>query len=158
MNETSFKMQIWYDAKKLCTLQRYMKDESALRAGVESLLDALYQSQVPAEVREAVDRRNAAQTVERRETLGQFVREHPDDVVRVMSPNGYVTISPDQPPDKLFAHAGVSGTETPIAWEELKDQVVENLHYDPAGRNWRLLTDCPSQDSQAQAPGMRPQM
>lgn len=158
MKQAAFKMQISYDAEKLCALQRYMKDESELRSGMESLLDALYQYNVPTEVREAIDKRSMVQSEEKPETLEQFVREHPNDVIQIMSPCGYVTIAPDRPLSELFAHAGERGTEIPVTWEKLREQTVENCNYDPAGRSWNLLTDDPSLNQPTQAPGMQPQM
>lgn len=158
MEQTTFKMQISYGAEKMCALQRYMKDDSELRFGVESLLDALYQSQVPTEVREAIEKRNMAQSGEEPETLEQFVREHPNDVIQIMSPGGYVTIAPDRPLNELFVHAGERGTEVSVTWDELRGQTVENCNYDPADRSWSLLTIDPSLNQPAQAPGMQPQM
>ncbi|WP_444640757.1 hypothetical protein ACRQU7_10710 [Caproiciproducens sp. R1] len=155
MKQAAFKMQISYDAEKLCALQKYMKDESELRSGMESLLDTLYQSHVPAAVREVIDKRNMAQSGEEPETLEQFVREHPNDVIQIMSPGGYVTIAPDRPLNELFAHAGERGTEIPVTWEELRGQTVESCHYHPADRSWNLLTVDPSLNQPVQAPEMR---
>ncbi len=73
-------------------------------------------------------------------TLEQFRLEHPNDVIQIMSPGGYVTLVPDSPLDDLHAHAGVGGTEIPIPWEELKDQVVEKCNFNEAEGNWYLLT------------------
>lgn len=50
-------VQIQYDAEKLRVLRQYAKDEAELKAGLESLLQALYETHVPAEVRENIDRR-----------------------------------------------------------------------------------------------------
>lgn len=155
MKETSFNLQISYDDEKLCALRKYMKDDSELRAGIEALLDSAYRSRVPAEVRADINRRNQAAITEEPMTLEQFVREHPDDTFQIMSPGGYVTISPDRPLEKLLAHAGERGTEMAVTWEELKDQVVENCHYDPSDRSWRLLTDDPALNDPIQSPGMR---
>ncbi|CUX31826.1 hypothetical protein BN3590_00758 [Clostridium sp. C105KSO15] len=87
-------------------------------------------------------------------TLEQFVQEHPHDMIQIMSPGGYVTISPNLPLTELSAHAGVRGTEIPIPWEELKDQIVENCNYNEIDGNWYLLTGEPSQDYPVQAPEM----
>ena len=43
-------VQIRYDADKLRVLRQYVKDEAELQAGLESLLQALYETHVPAEV------------------------------------------------------------------------------------------------------------
>ena len=40
--------------------------------------------------------------------------QHPNDKIQIMSPVGYVTISPKRPLTGLFAHEGVRGTEIPI--------------------------------------------
>ena len=87
-------------------------------------------------------------------TLEQFRLEHPDDVIQLMSPGGFVTLSPNRPLDELFAHAGVRGTEIPIPWEELKDQIVENYNFNEADGNWYLLTAEPSLDCPTQTIGM----
>lgn len=50
-------MQIEYDADKLSALRQYMPDESALKAGLENLLQELYEKHVPAEVREYIESR-----------------------------------------------------------------------------------------------------
>ena len=50
-------VQIRYDAEKLRVLRQYVKDEAELQAGLESLLQALYETHVPAEVRENIDGR-----------------------------------------------------------------------------------------------------
>ncbi|AEY67560.1 hypothetical protein [Clostridium sp. BNL1100] len=90
-------------------------------------------------------------------TLEQFVQEHPDQVIEIMSPGGYVTIHPAISRDKLYAHAGVSGTEMPISWDELKEQVVEdkNCNYSERDGRWYLLSEMPSQDGPEQAPELR---
>lgn len=87
-------------------------------------------------------------------TLEQFRLEHPNDVIQIMSPGGYVTLSPDRSLDELFAHAGVRGTEIPIPWEELKDQIVENCNFNEVDGNWYLLTVEPSLDCPTQTIGM----
>ncbi|MGE5614271.1 MAG: DUF6103 family protein [Bacillota bacterium] len=51
-------IQIRYDAEKLRILRQYIKDEAELKAGLESLIQALYETHVPAEVRETIDGRN----------------------------------------------------------------------------------------------------
>jgi hypothetical protein len=111
---------------------------------------------VPPEVREDIERRNIiAQSEQEPETLEQFVQEHPDDMIQIMSPGGYVTIAPGRPLSDLFANAGERGTEIPVTWDELKGQTVENCNYDPADRNWNLLTDDPSLNQLTQAPEMQ---
>lgn len=87
-------------------------------------------------------------------TLEQFRLEHPNEVIQIMSPGGYVTLSPDIPLDQLQAHAGVRGTEIPIPWEELKDQIVESRNFNEADGNWYLLTAEPSLDCPTQTIGM----
>lgn len=86
-------------------------------------------------------------------TLEQFVQEHPEDIIQIMSPSGYVTIGPDRQFDKLFAHAGVRGTEVPISWEELKGQTVDNCNFNTSDGYWYLITDI-SQDYPTQTLGM----
>jgi len=87
-------------------------------------------------------------------TLEQFRQEHPNDVIQIMSPGGYVTLPPGRPMDQLYAHAGVSGTEIPVFWEELKDQIVESCNFNEGDNNWYLLTAEPSLDSPTQTIGM----
>lgn len=87
-------------------------------------------------------------------TLEQFLREHPNDIIQIMSPVGYVTLPPNIPLTQLSAHAGERGTETPIPWEELKDQLVESSNFNEADGNWYLLTAEPSQDCPVQALGL----
>lgn len=77
-------------------------------------------------------------------TLEQFRLEHPNDVIQIMSSGGYVTLSPNRPLDELVAHAGVRGTEIPIPWEELKNQIVERCNFNESDGNWYLLTAEPS--------------
>ena len=48
-------IQIQYDTGKLCALRQCMPDETALEAGLEASLKALYEKYVPAEVREYID-------------------------------------------------------------------------------------------------------
>ncbi|HQK35726.1 MAG TPA: DUF6103 family protein [Spirochaetales bacterium] len=50
-------VQIEYDADKLSALRQYMPVESALKAGLENLLQELYEKHVPAEVREYIESR-----------------------------------------------------------------------------------------------------
>ena len=90
-------------------------------------------------------------------TLEQFIKEHPDQIIEIMSPGGYVTIRPDRPLDKLFAHAGVSGTETAMPWDELKEQVVEEEHcnFNERDGRWYLLSEMPSQECLTEGPEMR---
>lgn len=66
-------------------------------------------------------------------TLEQFIQEHSNTTIRIMSPGGYVTIPPNRQTDRLVAHAGVSGTEMPVHWEELREQMVESCNYNEAG-------------------------
>jgi len=51
-------VQIRYDAEKLRILCQYVKNEAELQAGLESLLQVLYEEHVPSEVRETIDRQN----------------------------------------------------------------------------------------------------
>ena len=88
-------------------------------------------------------------------TLEQFVQEHPNEVIHIMSPGGYISLVPGTPLDNLYAHAGVRGTELPIQWEELKDQVVENCNFSESDGYWYLLTVEPSLNNPIQAPEMR---
>jgi len=87
-------------------------------------------------------------------TLEQFRQEHPNDVIQIMSPGGYVTLPPDRPLDQIYAHAGVSGTEIPVSWAELKDHIVESCNFNEADGNWYLLTAEPSLDCPMQTIGM----
>lgn len=56
-------IQIQYDAEKLSVLQKYMKDEAALPAELESQLQSLYEQHVPVEVREAIERRKEGDAI-----------------------------------------------------------------------------------------------
>jgi hypothetical protein len=38
MNQSAFKIQVPYDAEKLCALQKYMKDETDLQAALKTFL------------------------------------------------------------------------------------------------------------------------
>jgi hypothetical protein len=87
-------------------------------------------------------------------TLEQFRQEHPNDVIQIMSPGGYVTLPPDSPMDQLTAHAGERGTEIPVLWEELKDQIVESCNFNEVDHNWYLLTAEPTLDCPTQTIGM----
>lgn len=73
-------------------------------------------------------------------TLETFRQEHSNDVIRIMSPGGYVIITPDISLEQLYAHPGERGLEIPIAWEELKDQIVHSSTYDQTDKCWDLLT------------------
>lgn len=88
-------------------------------------------------------------------TLEQFIQEHPGTEIEIMSPGGYVTIRPDKPLDKLSAHAGVSGSDRAVGWEELREQVVENCNFNKSQGRWYLLTGEPAQDCPVQAPQMQ---
>lgn len=87
-------------------------------------------------------------------TLEQFRQEHPNDAIQIMSPGGYVTLPPDRPLDQIYAHAGVRGTEIPVSWEELKDQIVESCNFNETDHNWYLLTAESSLDSLTQKIGI----
>ena len=88
-------------------------------------------------------------------TLEQFIQEHPGAEFEIMSPGGYVTIRPNEPLDILSTHAGVRGSERAAAWEELREQVVENCNFNKSQGKWYLLTGEPSQDCPVQTPKMQ---
>ena len=50
-------VQIWYDSEKLGALREHMS-EAELRAGLEALLQALYERNVPAELQKTPRRGN----------------------------------------------------------------------------------------------------
>jgi hypothetical protein len=87
-------------------------------------------------------------------TLEKFVHEHPNEVIEIMSPGGYVTIHPDMQLTGLLAHAGEAGIEMAVSWDELREQVVEACNYNEADGRWYLLSAMPSQDCPIQAPEM----
>ena len=88
-------------------------------------------------------------------TLEQFIQEHPGVAIEIMSPGGYVAIHPDEPLDKLSAHAGVRGSKRVIEWEELREQVVEKCNFNESVGKWYLLTGEPSRDCPVQEPEMQ---
>lgn len=87
-------------------------------------------------------------------TLEQFRLEHPEDIIQIMSPVGYVTLFPERSLDELLAHAGVRGTEISISWDELKNQVVDSCNFNETDGNWYLLTSEPTLDCPTQIMGM----
>lgn len=76
-------------------------------------------------------------------TLGEFVSNHSNDIIEIMTPCGYTVIQPNMDLSKLFVHAGTRETKTPIAWDELKSQVVEseNCSFDEVNKKWYLISE-----------------
>jgi hypothetical protein len=74
-------------------------------------------------------------------TLEQFVSEHSNEGIEIMSPGGFVTIRPDQPLNELSTHAGVSGTDMSVSWDELRMQIIKTCNYNETEGKWYLFTN-----------------
>ena len=86
--------------------------------------------------------------MEKNMTLEQFVKDHPNDSIQIMSPGGYVSIDPDKPKSELFAHAGFPGSEIPISWDELKNQIITENNFNEVDNRWYMITDRPSMQNE----------
>lgn len=81
-------------------------------------------------------------------TVEDFVNHHRGNHIEIMSPGGFVNIGPNADLEKLSAHAGVSGTEMGVSWDELKDQIIkpEHCNFNVKENKWYVLSEHPSQD------------
>ena len=88
-----------------------------------------------------------------RVTVGEFLQDHPDATVQLMTPGGYCTVTPKNSRAilegaELTAHAGVSGTNRVMPAEELLKQIVCQMQQDSTDQNtFHLLTDWQAQEA-----------
>lgn len=71
-------------------------------------------------------------------SLENFIKEHENDKIEVLSPNGYINIMPGQ--TEFHAHNGHSGI--PISFDEIKNEVinVKDMNYDNENGTWYVIS------------------
>ena len=119
----------------------------------QSLLTGLYDETQQTQVRDMV---YAIQP----KTIEELLTSYPDDYFQLMTPCGFVDLTPSETEKLLhgeatMAHPGVSGCQMPVEAQELLEMEVLSLKRDEHGC-WYALTDHPQQKME-QAP-QEPQM
>lgn len=119
----------------------------------QSLLTGLYDETRQTQVRDVV---YAIQP----KTIEELLTSYPDDYFQLMTPCGFVDLTPSETEKLLhgeatMAHPGVSGCQMPVEAQELLEMEVLSLKRDEHGC-WYALTDHPQQKME-QAP-QEPQM
>ena len=119
----------------------------------QSLLTGLYDETRQTQVRDMV---YAMQP----KTIEELLTSYPDDYFQLMTPCGFVDLTPSETGKLLhgeatMAHPGVSGCQMPVEAQELLEMEVLSLKRDEHGC-WYALTDHPQQKME-QAP-QEPQM
>ena len=119
----------------------------------QSLLTGLYDETRQTQVRDMV---YAIQP----KTIEELLTSYPDDYFQLMTPCGFVDLTPSETEKLLhgeatMAHPGVSGCQMPVEAQELLEMEVLSLKRDEHGC-WYALTDHPQQKME-QAP-QEPQM
>lgn len=93
-------------------------------------------------------------------TIEELLRSYPNDLFQLMTPCGFVDLTPSETEKLLrgeatMAHPGVSGCQMPVEAQEILEMEVWSLKRDEHGR-WYALVDYPPQQME-QAP-QEPQM
>lgn len=93
-------------------------------------------------------------------TIEELLRSYPNDLFQLMTPCGFVDLTPSETEKLLrgeatMAYPGVSGYQMPVEAQEILEMEVLSLKRDEHGR-WYALTDYPQQQME-QAPE-EPQM
>ena len=114
----------------------------------QSLLTGLYDETRQTQVRDMV---YAIQP----KTIEELLTSYPDDYFQLMTPCGFVDLTPSETEKLLhgeatMAHPGVSGCQMPVEAQELLEMEVLSLKRDEHGC-WYALTDHPQQKME-QAP------
>ena len=114
----------------------------------QSLLTGLYDETRQTQVRDMV---YAIQP----KTIEELLTSYPDDYFQLMTPCGFVDLTPSETEKLLhgeatMAHPGVSGCQMPVETQELLEMEVLSLKRDEHGC-WYALTDHPQQKME-QAP------
>ena len=81
--------------------------------------------------------------------MREFFKKHPDDNIQIMTPGGYVSLTPDFTKallsgDSVRGHLGDPAYSVEIHADELLDQVVFNSNY--RKHVWHLLSAEPKLD------------
>jgi len=126
-------------------MERRTVDEGEL---FQSLLTGLYDETRQTQVRDMV---YAIQP----KTIEELLTSYPDDYFQLMTPCGFVDLTPSETEKLLhgeatMAHPGVSGCQMPVEAQELLEMEVLSLKRDEHGC-WYALTDHPQQKME-QAP------
>ena len=116
----------------------------------QSLLTGLYDEAQQTQVRDMVQP----------QTVKELLRRYPNDFFQLMTPCGFVDLTPSETEKLLrgeatMAHPGVSGCQMPVEAQEILEMEVRSLKRDEHGC-WYALTDYPQQQME-QAP-QEPQM
>ena len=116
----------------------------------QSLLTGLYGEAQQTQVRDMVQP----------QTVKELLRRYPNDFFQLMTPCGFVDLTPSETEKLLrgeatMAHPGVSGCQMPVEAQEILEMEVRSLKRDEHGC-WYALTDYPQQQME-QAP-QEPQM
>lgn len=71
-------------------------------------------------------------------SLENFIKEHKNDKIEILSPSGYINIMPGQ--TEFHAHNGHSGI--PISFDEIKNEVisVKDINYDNENGTWYVIS------------------
>ena len=150
------------------TLIRAAREFSALKIGYRGDL-AFHNAEIidmPKFLTEGIVQSDAVQTIaERRDmvqpkTIEELLRSYPNDYFQLMTPSGFVDLTPPETEKLLrgeatMAHPGVSGCQMPVEAQEILEMEVLSLKRDEHGR-WYALADYPQQQME-QAP-QEPQM
>ena len=83
------------------------------------------------------------------QTVEELLRSYPNDYFQLMTPCGFVDLTPSETEKLLrgeatMAHPGVSGYQMPVEAQEILEMEVLSLKRDEHGR-WYALTDHPQQ-------------
>ena len=87
--------------------------------------------------------------VMKHQTVEELLTSYPDDYFQLMTPCGFVDLTPSETEKLLrgeatMAHPGVSGCQMPVEAQELLEMEVLSLKRDEHGC-WYALTDHPQQ-------------
>ena len=91
--------------------------------------------------------------VMKHQTVEELLRSYPNDLFQLMTPCGFVDLTPSETEKLLrgeatMAHPGVSGYQMPVEAQEILEMEVLSLKRDEHGR-WYALTDHQQQMEQA---------
>ena len=83
------------------------------------------------------------------QTVEELLTSYPDDYFQLMTPCGFVDLTPSETEKLLrgeatMAHPGVSGCKMPVEAQEILEMEVRSLKRDEHGC-WYALTDHPQQ-------------
>ena len=138
-------------------LIRAAREFSALKIGYRG--DLAFRNaeviNVPKFLTEGIVQSDSVQTTSRLrdmvqpQTVEELLRSYPNDYFQLMTPCGFVDLTPSETEKLLrdeatMAHPGVSGYQMPVEAQEILEMEVLSLKRDERGR-WYALTDHPQQ-------------